>query len=59
MCHDIEQTVSDLEKKGVDFTTPISDARFGRMTRFKVPGAGEVGLYQPKHPSPLAEFSGG
>ena len=27
------------------------------MTRFKVPGAGEVGLYQPKHPSPLKEFS--
>ena len=59
MCHDIEQAVDDLKKRGVDFTAPISDAGYGLMTRFKVPGAREIGLYQPKHPSPLAGFSAG
>jgi catechol 2,3-dioxygenase-like lactoylglutathione lyase family enzyme len=57
MCHDIEQTVAELEQKGVEFVSPISDAGFGRIARLKVPGGGEVALYQPKHASPLTEFS--
>jgi hypothetical protein len=27
------------------------------VTRFKIPGAGEMGLYEPRHPSPLGVFS--
>jgi hypothetical protein len=27
------------------------------VTRLKVPGAGEISLYEPKHASPLDEFS--
>ena len=57
MCHDIERTVKELQEIGVEFVSPISDARFGRITSLKIPGAGEISLYQPKHPSPLAEFS--
>ena len=57
MCHDIERTVAELEPKGVEFVGPVEDEGFGLVTKFKVPGAGEVGLYQPKHLSPLAEFS--
>jgi predicted enzyme related to lactoylglutathione lyase len=53
MCDDIEATVSDLADKGVEFVAPISEAGFGRMTRMRVPGGGELGLYQPTHPSPL------
>jgi catechol 2,3-dioxygenase-like lactoylglutathione lyase family enzyme len=56
MCHDVERTVEELERKGVEFVAPISDEGFGLMARFKVPGAGEIGLYEPKHPSPLAGF---
>ena len=59
MCHDIERTVQELEAKSVEFVAPISDARFGRMTRLKIPGGGEISLYEPKHPSPLTEFSSG
>jgi catechol 2,3-dioxygenase-like lactoylglutathione lyase family enzyme len=54
MCDDVEATVADLEAKGVEFVAPISDAGFGRMTRMHVPGGGELGLYQPNHPSPLS-----
>ena len=54
MCDDIEATVADLETAGVEFVTPISDEAFGRMTRMRVSGGGELGLYQPTHPSPLS-----
>lgn len=56
MCHDVERTVEELKQKGVEFVSPVTDEGYGLMTRFKVPGAGEVGLYEPRHPSPLAEF---
>jgi catechol 2,3-dioxygenase-like lactoylglutathione lyase family enzyme len=55
MCPDIERAVDELESKGVE-TAPVADEGWGLITWFKIPGAGEIGLYQPKHPSPLAEF---
>lgn len=58
MCHDVEQTKAELEAKGVEFTGRVEDQGFGLVTRFKVPGAGELQLYQPKHDSPLDDFSG-
>jgi hypothetical protein len=56
MCHDIERTVGELEGKGVEFLSPISDEGWGLLARLRIPGGGEIGLYQPKHESPLAEF---
>jgi predicted enzyme related to lactoylglutathione lyase len=56
MCHDVDRTVADLEAKGVEFVAPITDEGWGRVTRFRLPGGGEIGLYQPKHASPLTEF---
>ena len=55
MCDDVEATVAELETKGVEFVAPISDEGFGRMTRMAVPGGGELGLYEPAHPSPLSD----
>jgi catechol 2,3-dioxygenase-like lactoylglutathione lyase family enzyme len=49
MCDDIERTAADLRAKGVEFTSPISDRGFGLLTTLMVPGAGELGLYEPKH----------
>lgn len=54
MCKDIEGTIAGLKQKGVEFPTGIEDRRFGKFTTFKVPGAGEMGLYEPSHASPLA-----
>jgi catechol 2,3-dioxygenase-like lactoylglutathione lyase family enzyme len=51
MCDDIIRTVEELESKGVEFTSPIEDQGFGKMARLRIPGAGEMGLYQPKHPT--------
>ena len=56
MCHDVRRTVAQLEEKGVEFVAPVTDQGYGLATRFKVPGAGEIGLYEPRHLSPLPEF---
>ncbi|WP_328323632.1 MULTISPECIES: VOC family protein [unclassified Streptomyces] len=49
MCDDLAVTVADLKAKGVEFTTDITEQRWGLVTSLVVPGAGTVGLYQPKH----------
>jgi hypothetical protein len=48
-CDDIQQTVKELQARGVQFTTAISDMGFGLVTRFKLPGDFEVQLYQPRY----------
>jgi predicted enzyme related to lactoylglutathione lyase len=53
MCDDVEAMVAELKAKGVDVARPISDEGFGRVTAIRLPGGGELGLYQPRHPSPL------
>jgi catechol 2,3-dioxygenase-like lactoylglutathione lyase family enzyme len=54
MCDDINATVRELSAKGVEFTREITDARFGLLTAFRLPGGGELHLYEPKHPTPLS-----
>jgi catechol 2,3-dioxygenase-like lactoylglutathione lyase family enzyme len=56
MCTDVEATRTRLEAAGVEFTQPVTDQGYGLVTRFRVPGYGELGLYEPRHASPLAEF---
>ena len=51
MCDDIEQTVAELKAKGAKFTRDIADQGFGLTTALRVPGAGEMMLYQPRHPA--------
>ena len=53
MCDDVAATRRELEQKGVVFTQPIAEVRFGLTTEFEVPGAGRIGLYQPKHPTAI------
>jgi len=48
-CDDIERTVADLKKRGVEFTMPIEDHGYGLVTRFAVPGGFDVQLYQPRY----------
>jgi hypothetical protein len=42
--------MSELRAKGVEFTHPVSEERWGRLTSLRLPGGGEVGLYEPRHP---------
>jgi hypothetical protein len=50
MCDDVQATIVDLTAKGAEFTAPVSDQGWGLLTSFKLPGAGEVRLYEPRHP---------
>jgi len=53
MCDDIHATVAELQAKGVEFPKPITEAGFGLMTAFKIPGGAELALYQPRHPTAI------
>jgi catechol 2,3-dioxygenase-like lactoylglutathione lyase family enzyme len=53
ICDEIERTVAELKEKGVEFTGGIEEEDWGLLATLVVPGHGEVGLYQPTHPSPL------
>ena len=54
MCDDIEATIAELRGKGVEIARPVSDEGWGLLTAIALPGGGELGLYQPRHASPLA-----
>lgn len=49
VCDDVEATVAELAGKGVEITAPVTDAGFGLVTKIRLPGGGELELYQPKH----------
>lgn len=53
MCSDLKGEISELGKKGVQFSD-IQEARWGSIVKIRLPGGGEVGLYQPKHPTALS-----
>jgi hypothetical protein len=53
MCDDLKAQMAQLEAKGVRFTKP-DEASWGIKTTFKLPGGGEVGLYQPRHATAFA-----
>jgi catechol 2,3-dioxygenase-like lactoylglutathione lyase family enzyme len=48
-CDDINQTVSELKARGVEFTQDVQDHGYGFVTFFKVPGNFKVQLYQPRY----------
>jgi len=48
---DIEATVAELQGRGAEFTRPVRDDGFGLTTSVRVPGAGEIMVYQPRHPT--------
>jgi catechol 2,3-dioxygenase-like lactoylglutathione lyase family enzyme len=50
MCDDVEATVAELTAKGVEFSKPIENQGWGLVCALRLPGGGEVGLYQPRHP---------
>lgn len=49
MCDDVNATVEQLAAKGVS-CGPVSDQGWGLLTSIRLPGGGELGLYEPRHP---------
>jgi len=52
MCDDLQATIKSLAAKNV-MCTAIDKAQWGMKTTIRMPSGGEIGLYQPTHPSAL------
>ena len=52
MCDDLKAEISALGNKGIH-CSEVQEARWGSITHIRLPGGGEIGLYQPKHPVAL------
>jgi hypothetical protein len=52
MCDDLKAEIASLREKGVA-CAEVEEARWGSITKLRLPGGGEAGLYQPKHPTAL------
>lgn len=50
MCDDLKKTTAALKAKGVEFVGAPSKHSWGILITMKIPGCGEIGLYEPKHP---------
>ncbi len=49
MTADLQTTLNTLESRNVP-VEPVTEERWGSLTRIQLPGGGKLGLYQPKHP---------
>ena len=52
MCDDLPGTLKELKSKNVT-VSDVSEERWGKLASFTLPGGGKIGVYEPKHPSPL------
>lgn len=50
MCDDVQATAEELAGKGVEVTAP-EDQGWGVMSTIRLPGGGQLGLYEPRHPT--------
>jgi catechol 2,3-dioxygenase-like lactoylglutathione lyase family enzyme len=53
MCDDLKSEMAVLERKGVQCSR-VEEQRWGSITKMRLPSGGDIGLYQPKHPTALA-----
>ncbi len=51
LCDDIGRETAALIAKGVK-CTDVVNAGWGLLSRVRLPGGGEIGLYEPKHARP-------
>ena len=52
MCDDVKSEIERLSAAGV-VCSAVHEERWGRLTRIRLPGGCEVGLYQPRHPTAI------
>jgi catechol 2,3-dioxygenase-like lactoylglutathione lyase family enzyme len=49
MCNDVHAEIAELSKKGIKCGS-ISDEGWGLLSTIHLPGGGDLGLYEPRHP---------
>jgi len=53
MCDDMHAEIKRLAAKNVQ-CSPVETANWGSKTSLRLPSGGELGLYQPSHPTAIA-----
>lgn len=53
ICDDIEAMIARLAERGVQ-TEPVAERGWGLVTTILLPGGERLGLYEPRHLSPLS-----
>lgn len=56
MCDNLEATTADLRAKGAEFSGEPSDQGWGLSIGIKVPGAGEMMLFEPRYDPPATSL---
>jgi hypothetical protein len=49
MCDDLAGEIDSLTARGASCSA-VEEARWGSITKIALPGGGQIGLYQPRHP---------
>lgn len=52
MCDDLEVEMRSLSERGAELSD-VEEARWGTIAKIRLPSGGEIGLYQPKHPTAI------
>lgn len=50
LCDDLQATMAHLRERGVEFGE-VHEEQWGMVTAMRLPDGGELGLYQPRHPT--------
>jgi catechol 2,3-dioxygenase-like lactoylglutathione lyase family enzyme len=57
MCDDVRATVAELQATGIEIAREVTDQGFGLLAAIRLPSGGELGIYEPRHASPLGDFA--
>jgi catechol 2,3-dioxygenase-like lactoylglutathione lyase family enzyme len=52
MCDNIQDTLAELQAKGVEVARDVSDQGWGILAAIRLPDGSELPIYEPRHPSP-------
>ena len=53
MCDDLKAEIVALGERGIG-VSDVQEARWGSIAKIRLPGGGEIGLYEPRHPMAFA-----
>jgi predicted enzyme related to lactoylglutathione lyase len=53
MCDNLRATLIELKGKGAEVARDVSDQGWGLLAAIRLPDGSELGIYEPRHPSPL------
>jgi len=56
VCDNLEKTMAELAAKGAEFIGDVQDLAWGITAQLRVPGAGQIMLYQPKYDPPATSL---